>query len=171
MSMLLPRALDTKIYMRLSVQTKAVLLSLTTAAQDELANAAGMGSFVYALPDVSSNPFCAGNRLTQRLKKYNDTQPLATALFPHEPTLEFTTRMAKLLARRLQRPVYVTNSISFANAGMGGTVEEEMEAFRAIVQVTLQKLQEAGVGPAASVAASSAAPTPPAPAVNGIPLR
>lgn len=47
-------------------------------------------------------------------------------------------------------PVYVTNSISFANAGMGGTVEEEMEAFKAIVQVTLQKLREAGVGGAAA---------------------
>jgi hypothetical protein len=47
-------------------------------------------------------------------------------------------------------PVYVTNSISFANAGMGGTVEEEMEAFRAIVQIVLQKLQHAGAGGAAA---------------------
>jgi hypothetical protein len=76
--------------------------------------------------------------LTQR---YEDTQPLSTVLYPHEPTLEFATRIAKLLARKLGIPVYVTNSISFANAGMGGTVEEEMEAFRAIVQIVLQQLQ------------------------------
>ena len=38
--------------------------------------------------------------------------------------------------------------MSFANAGMGGTVEEEMEAFKAIVEVTLGNLQKAGVGPA-----------------------
>lgn len=50
--------------------------------------------------------------------------------------------MAKLLARRTQLPVYVTNSISFASAGMGGTIEEEMEAFKAIVNLTLEKLQQ-----------------------------
>ena len=49
--------------------------------------------------------------------------------------------MAKLLARKSQLPVYVTNSMSFANAGMGGTVEEEMEAFKTIVQVISEKLQ------------------------------
>lgn len=36
--------------------------------------------------------------------------------------------------------------MSFANAGMGGTVEEEMEAFKNIVSVTVDKLRAAGVG-------------------------
>jgi hypothetical protein len=31
--------------------------------------------------------------------------------------------------------------MSFADAGMGGTVEEEMEAFKTIVQIVLGKLQ------------------------------
>lgn len=134
LSMLLPKALDTKIHIRLSFKTKAIILHLTTASLDELSAAANMGSFVYALPD-----------------RYNNAQPLATTLYPHEPTLEFATRIAKLLSRKLQMPIYVTNSISFANAGMGGTVEEEMEAFRVIVQIVLQKLQLAGVGGVASV--------------------
>jgi hypothetical protein len=76
-------------------------------------------------------------------QRYNDAQPLATTLYPHEPSLEFTTRIARLLTRKLQVPVYVTNSISFTNAGMGGTIEEEMEAFKAIAQVVLQKVREA----------------------------
>jgi hypothetical protein len=75
---------------------------------------------------------------------------LATTLYPDEPTLDFASRIARLLARKLQTPIYVTNSISFANAGMGGTLEEEMEAFRAIIQVVLQKLQQAGIGGAAT---------------------
>lgn len=58
-----------------------------------------------------------------------------------EPTLEFTTRLAKLLARKTQRPVYVSNSISFASTGLGGTVEEEMDAFKKVVEVTLSQLQ------------------------------
>lgn len=48
----LPRSLDTRIYIRLSTQAKAIVLSLTTSTQDELASAKPMGSFVYALPNV-----------------------------------------------------------------------------------------------------------------------
>ncbi|GAB0136543.1 hypothetical protein EsDP_00004842 [Epichloe bromicola] len=128
-SLPLPRSLDTRIYLRLSTQAKALVLSLTTAAQDEVGSPKPMGSFVYALPN-----------------RFDDKQPLATTLFPSESSLEFTTRLAKLLVRRVQLPVYVTNSVSFANAGMGGTVEEEMEAFKNIAEVILDKLKEAGVG-------------------------
>lgn len=80
------------------------------------------------------------------MQRLDPNQPLSTILFSHEPTLEFTTRMAKLLAKKTELPVYVTNSLSFANAGMGGTVEEEMEAFKNIVEVTLDKIQKAGTG-------------------------
>lgn len=53
LSVPLPRSLDTRIYMRLSTKAKAITLFLTTAAQDELAAPTPMGSFVYALPNVS----------------------------------------------------------------------------------------------------------------------
>ncbi|KFA61524.1 hypothetical protein S40285_08944 [Stachybotrys chlorohalonatus IBT 40285] len=128
-----PHSLDTRIHLRLATQAKAIMLSLTTASQDEIGAATSLGSFVYALPDRIQNQ-----------------QPLATTLFSYEATVEFTTRLAKLLARKTQLPIYVSNSMSFANAGMGGTVEEEMEAFKSIVQVTLSKLRDAGVGPLAS---------------------
>ena len=52
LSIPLPKSLDTRVYLRLSTQAKAILLSLTTASQDELAAPKPMGSFVYALPDV-----------------------------------------------------------------------------------------------------------------------
>lgn len=54
--------------------------------------------------------------------------------------------MARLLARKTDLPIYVSNSMSFANAGMGGTVEEEMEAFRNIVEVVLEEIRRAGAG-------------------------
>lgn len=66
---------------------------------------------------------------------------MSTPLCTVEPTLEFTTRLAKLLARRTQLPTYVGNSISFASTGLGGTVEEEMDAFKKVVEVTLANLQ------------------------------
>ncbi|EQL02829.1 hypothetical protein OCS_01467 [Ophiocordyceps sinensis CO18] len=139
LSIPLPRSLDTRVYLRLSTQTKAIVLSLTTASQDELAAPKAMGSFVYALPN-----------------RFDAQQPLSTTLFSHEPTVEFTTRLAKLIARRAQLPAYVTNSMSFADAGMGGTVEEEMEAFRGIVDVVLERLR--GLQTASGAATQNAHP-------------
>lgn len=37
-------------------------------------------------------------------------------------------------------PVYVGNSISFASTGLGGNMEEEMEAFKKVVAAALDKL-------------------------------
>ncbi|KAI2609270.1 hypothetical protein GGR54DRAFT_382783 [Hypoxylon sp. NC1633] len=120
----LPRSLDTKIHMRLTIKSKVIMLFLTTVAVDDQNQAVPMGSFVYALPD-----------------RYNPSQPLSTTIYSVEATLEFTTRLAKILAKKTQMPIYVGNSISFANTGLGGTVEEEMEAFKQVVEVSLDKLQ------------------------------
>lgn len=73
--------------------------------------------------------------MTQR---NNPSDPLSTPLFTPPNTLDFTTRMAKVLARKLDKPVYVGNSMSFASAGMGGTVEEEMEGFKRVVEVVVR---------------------------------
>jgi len=40
--------------------------------------------------------------------------------------------------------VYVGNSISFASAGMGGTVEEEMEGFRKVVEIVMGEVDRVG---------------------------
>ncbi len=48
----LPRGMDTKIHMRLTVQSKAILLFVTTVAAEDSDKPAPMGAFVYALPDV-----------------------------------------------------------------------------------------------------------------------
>jgi hypothetical protein len=75
------------------------------------------------------------------MKRFNPNNPLSTPLYVVEPTLEFTTRFAKLLAKRVQLPVYVANSISLASAGLGGTMEEEMEAFKKVVEAVVERLQ------------------------------
>ncbi len=51
--------------------------------------------------------------------------------------------MAKLLARKMGKPVYVGNSMSFASAGLGGTVEEEIEGFKKIVEAVLDEVGKA----------------------------
>jgi len=72
----------------------------------------------------------------------NASQPLSTPLCVYESSVEFTTRLAKLLARKTGKPVYVGNSISFASAGMGGTVEEEMEGFKKVVEIVMEQVRK-----------------------------
>jgi hypothetical protein len=66
---------------------------------------------------------------------------LSTPLYTYESSVEFTTRLAKLLARKTRKPVYVGNSMSFASTGMGGTVEEEMEGFKKVVEVVMDAVR------------------------------
>lgn len=52
--------------------------------------------------------------------------------------------MARLLARRTGKPVYVGNSMSFASAGLGGTIEEEIEGFKRVVDVVTSMVEKSG---------------------------
>jgi hypothetical protein len=69
--------------------------------------------------------------------------PLSTPLYTQSNTLDFATRMSKVLARKTGKPVYVGNSMSFAGAGRGGDVEEEMEGFRMVVEVVMEEVSKA----------------------------
>ncbi|OAL04745.1 hypothetical protein IQ06DRAFT_100743 [Phaeosphaeriaceae sp. SRC1lsM3a] len=120
----LPRAPHTNIHLQLTDNGPNLLLFLTTSSPESAASSP-LGSFVYAMP----------NRNTPN-------EPLSTPLFTHGATLDFTTRLSKLLARKTNKPVYVGNSASFASAGMGGTIEEEMEGFRRIVEVSMGLLNK-----------------------------
>lgn len=75
--------------------------------------------------------------LTNVAQRNNPSDPLSTPLFTPPTTLDFATRMARVLTRRLKKPVYVGNSISFSSAGLGGTAEEEMEGFKRVVEVVV----------------------------------
>ncbi|KAG9243470.1 hypothetical protein BJ878DRAFT_423535 [Calycina marina] len=123
----LPKSNDARIHLQLTNQKSSILLFLTTAMKGDTSTGAPLGSFVYALPD-----------------RLNPGQCLSTPLFTYESSLEFTTRLAKLLARRTGKPVYVGNSISFASAGLGGTIEEEMEGFKMVVKVVMEEVEKAG---------------------------
>ncbi|KAL0932962.1 uncharacterized protein CTRU02_211925 [Colletotrichum truncatum] len=126
LSIPLPHSLDTRIHIHLNIKAKTVTLFLTSTTQDEPSSTAALGSFVYALP----------NRL-------EPAQPLSTAIYSVESTLEFTTRMAKLLAKRADMPVYVGCSMNLGGTAMALSVEEEMEAFRAVVEVVMARLKGA----------------------------
>ncbi|KAK9422171.1 putative Proteasome assembly chaperone 3 [Seiridium unicorne] len=120
----LPKSLDTRVHMRVIVKSKVLVVYLTTVSAEEAGNAVPMGSMVYALPD-----------------RFNPGTPLSTPIYKEEPTFDFATRFAKILVKKTQMHVYVSNSISLASTGLGGTFEEEMEAFKKVIEVALGKLQ------------------------------
>lgn len=89
-------------------------------------------------------PFVAPHVANEQFQRTSPTaQPLSTALYTQSQTLDFATRLAKILARRTGKPTYVGNSISFAGAGLGGTVEEEMEGMGKVVEVVLAEVGKA----------------------------
>ena len=133
----LPRAPQTNIYLQLHNNGPNILIFLTTSTLESTA-AVSMGSLVYAMPNVRL--YIAQSSASSLIYPYqvaNPSDPLSTPLFTPPGSLDFTTRLAKLLARKLKKPVYVGNSMSFASAGMGGTVEEEMEGFKRVVEVVM----------------------------------
>lgn len=56
-------------------------------------------------------------------------------------SIEFTTRLAKFLARKFDKAIYIGNSISFDSTGLGGSVEEELEGFKKVVDVVTYHIQ------------------------------
>ncbi|KAI9701089.1 MAG: hypothetical protein M1836_001758 [Candelina mexicana] len=116
----LPKSPNTTVHLHLTNHTTSLLLFLTTTTGESISTPSSLGSFVYAMPD-----------------RTNTRNVLSTPLYTRESSLETATRLAKLLARKMGKPVYVGSSISFAGGGMGGTVEEEMEGFERIVDVVL----------------------------------
>ena len=140
----LPNSPGTRIHLHLTVLAASVILFLTTAGMDAGQGAATMGSFVYAMPDVCD----PGNsdietRADFRLQRYNPSQPLSTPLYTLPSSLDFTNRIAKIVVRKSNRPCYVGSSINLSGAVGGGTVNEEMEAFRAIVDVVTAEVERA----------------------------
>ncbi|SMR47328.1 unnamed protein product [Zymoseptoria tritici ST99CH_3D1] len=120
----LPHSPGSKVNLHLTILANSILLFLSSSTPESSQGAAGMGSLVYAIPD-----------------RYNPTQPMSTALYNTPSTLDFTTRMAKLLARKLSKPCYVGSSVNLTGGAGGGSVEEEMEAFRGVVDAVVGQVQ------------------------------
>lgn len=78
-------------------------------------------------------------RIWQRIQ---GTNTLSTALYTRDSSIDFTTRTAKILARRTGMPAYVGGSVSFGGGyGMRPTVEEEVEGLKAVVDVVVREVE------------------------------
>lgn len=116
----MPRAPHIVVHAHVTRLKTSSMLHLTTSESGSTAvSTAAMGSFVYAMPD-----------------RLNARDAISTELVATDATVEFATRLAKILARRTMKPVYVGCSLSLKDI----TTEEEMEVLRKIVDTTLPQL-------------------------------
>ncbi|KAJ6111122.1 hypothetical protein N7486_003357 [Penicillium sp. IBT 16267x] len=117
----LPKALHTTAHVHLTFLGKCTTVFLTTSTPGDSAGSyKPLGSFVYAMPDRTS-----------------PNQTISTIIYTAPSSIEYTTRVAKILARRTGKPIYVGCSID--PNGLGLTVEEEMEGLSKIVNVITEK--------------------------------
>lgn len=70
----LPKAPETKIHVHLTINTTSIVLFLTTVYGGDIPTGAPLGSFVYALPDVSGVYVCslAGMLTTTEEQRWSD---------------------------------------------------------------------------------------------------
>lgn len=114
----------------------SIMLFLTTNMIGESSTLAPMGSFVYALHNVchshdfKKRPPATLLTVAQRL---DEKDVLSTALYESGSSIDYATRVAKILARRTKMPVYVGCSMNFA----GTTVEEEMEGLTKVIEIVM----------------------------------
>ncbi|PYH45678.1 proteasome assembly chaperone 4 family protein [Aspergillus saccharolyticus JOP 1030-1] len=121
----LPKALHTTAHIHLTLLETCVMVFLATSTPgDSAGTMKPMGSLVYAMPDLKSPTM----------------PPLSTTIYTSPNSLEYTTRVAKILARRLRIPVYVGSSIDPTSLGL--QVEEEMEGLRRIVDVVVERWEK-----------------------------
>ncbi|RAL05220.1 proteasome assembly chaperone 4 family protein [Aspergillus ibericus CBS 121593] len=120
----LPKALHTTAHIHLSfLDTCAMVFLATSTPGDSAGSIKPMGSFIYAMPDRTNPP-----------------STISTTIYSTPSSVEYTTRIAKILARRMKVPVYVGCSID--PVGLGLLVEEEMEGVRGIVDVVMRKWED-----------------------------
>ncbi|OAX79208.1 hypothetical protein ACJ72_06473, partial [Emergomyces africanus] len=70
--------------------------------------------------------------------RINPKNTISTPLYTSPSTLDYATRTARILAHRMDMPIYVGCSVDFS----GSTVEEEMEGLKKILEIVMEKWQE-----------------------------
>ncbi|KAK2762110.1 hypothetical protein FQN54_001117 [Arachnomyces sp. PD_36] len=118
----LPKTPHTTLHIHLTFLATSVMVFITTTSMgDSGGTVKGMGSFVYAIPD-----------------RTKPQEILTTSLYPSPSTIDYATRTAKILARRMSIPVYVGCSVEFE----GTTVEEETEGLKKVIDSVIEKWNE-----------------------------
>ncbi|OJJ74261.1 hypothetical protein ASPBRDRAFT_39376 [Aspergillus brasiliensis CBS 101740] len=120
LSLPLPYTPHTTAHIHLTRHQTCTTVFLTSSTPGDAAGSIKpMGSFVYAMPD-----------------RTNPKNVISTTIYSCPGSVEYTARIAKILARKMKTPVYVGGSIEPAT--MGVMAEEEIEGVKRIVDVVVK---------------------------------
>jgi hypothetical protein len=134
----LPNAPQTKVFLSVTAYDHAVVVFLSAAA-DGATPPSNMGSFIYALPNASPPPI---SHLTNPLQQRDPAaMPLSAPLFEELETMDFATRLAKAVAKRAERPAYVTSAISLTNVGGKHDAADDVAAFRTVIDAIMAAVE------------------------------
>ncbi|MCJ1456885.1 hypothetical protein MMC28_007251 [Mycoblastus sanguinarius] len=117
----LPLSPHTTLHLQITPLATTTMVFLTTTDPSTSSSLSSMGSFVYSMPN-----------------RFNPSEPLCTPLYAMPSSVDFATRVAKILARKTGKPTYVGCSAVFG----GGQIEEEMAGVRAAVDGVMKALDE-----------------------------
>lgn len=140
----LPKAPHAILHCQLTFLSACSMIHLTTTELGQSGSSiTPMGSLVYAIPDVSPcsrplprhSPSILYSSPNHKLKRQNQKQPISTPLCESGSSIEYATRVSKILARKTNLPTYVSCSMNFA----GITPEEEMEGLTRVIEEVMTR--------------------------------
>ncbi|EZF26406.1 hypothetical protein H112_01410 [Trichophyton rubrum D6] len=117
----LPKSPHVNLHIHLTCLATSTLVFLTTTSIGDSNVARPMGSFVYAMPDNS-----------------NEKSTICSTLYSSPASIDYATRTARVLARRMKMPVYVGCSADFS----GMLVEEETEGLTKVVNTIMAEWEK-----------------------------
>jgi hypothetical protein len=130
----LPNAPQSCVFLHVTVYSKTLMIFLS-ASSEGAAAPSNLGSFVYAMPNVSPNPthpFPLKLTASPKMREPG-AMPLCTPLFEELPTMDFAARLAKAVAKRAGKPTYVASSVDLTNVGKTHDAADDVAAFKAVI--------------------------------------
>lgn len=137
---------DTKVHLHLTEYSHALVLLLQTSGMTG-SEPLSLSSLAYSLPNVSLCPrplrgtaSVAHERdvvtmqLTWSQQLSPSSQPLSTTLYSKPDSADFMTRLAKMLAKKTQKPAYVGGNVKF------WVHEDEMDAMKSVLDAVTNLL-------------------------------
>ena len=142
LSVPLPLSPHTTLHIQITCLETSILAFLTTTDPSNTAGLSHLGSFVCAMPNVS---FISMLRQDLVLLQHSDTEqrfqpsdPLSTTLYTVPSSIDFTTRVAKIIAQRTGKPTYIGCSVIFGST----TVEEEIAGIKVAIDGIMGIIQK-----------------------------
>lgn len=140
LSIPLPLSPQITLHVQIKPLETSNLIFITTTDISKNPSISALGSFVYSMPNVCLS-ICPSKPNLQHLRPVQRSQPaepFCTPLHTVSGSIDFATRVAKILAKRTGKPTHVGCSVTLGSS----SVEEEAAALGETIDVIMGVLEE-----------------------------